>query len=119
MTGRQAQRKGASGERELAALLSAMFNADVRRGSSPYLPGIIAPDILGLPGVHIEVKRRGLFSLPSAMRQSQADAAPGETPIVCHRGNVARWLVTCELSDLPRLADAVTRLTRPAHDPTA
>ncbi len=88
-----------------------MFACDCRRGASPYLPGLLAPDVIGLPGVHIEVKRRGLFSLPSAMRQSQADAAPGETPIVCHRGNGSPWLVTVELSDLPRLAAAVNRLT--------
>lgn len=111
MTGRTAQRKGARGERELAAVLSAMFATPCRKGSSPYLPGIVAPDILGLPGVHIEVKRRGLFSLPSAVRQSQQDAAPDETPVVCHRANGERWLVTCELADLPRLVKALADRT--------
>jgi hypothetical protein len=114
MTGRTAQRKGKRGEIELAAVLSAMFRCDCRRGASPYLPGMIAPDVIGLPGIHVEVKRRGLFSLPSALRQSQADALPDETPIVAHRPNRCPWIVSVALSDLPRLAAAITSLTAKA-----
>lgn len=110
MTGRGVQRKGARAERELAEILSAMFHTECRRGASPYLPGIIAPDILGLPAVHIEVKRRERFSLPAALRQSQADARAGDVPVVCHRPNRCPWIVSCWLSDLPALAAAIVKL---------
>jgi hypothetical protein len=116
MTGRGAQRKGKRGECELAAVLSRLFACDCRRGAAPFLPGFTAPDVYGLPGVHVESKRRGLFSLPAAVRQSQADARPDETAVVCHRANGERWLVTCELADLPRLAAAVASLTATAPD---
>jgi hypothetical protein len=111
MNGRGAQWKGKRGECELAAVLSALFACDCRRGAPPFLPGFVAPDVIGALGLHIEVKRRGLFSLPAAVRQSQADARPDETPVVMHRANGERRLVTCELSDLPRLAAAVASLT--------
>ena len=52
--GKSSQRKGAAGERELAALLSAAGYACQRGGSLSF--GEV-PDVLGLPGIHIEVKR--------------------------------------------------------------
>lgn len=52
--GKSSQRKGAAGERELAALLSAAGYECQRGGSLSF--GEI-PDVLGLPGIHIECKR--------------------------------------------------------------
>jgi hypothetical protein len=98
-------------ERELASLLSAMFRVECRKGSSPYLSGFEAADVLGLPGIHIEAKRRAVLSLPAAVRQSQQDACPGDVPIVCHRPNRCGWMVSLSLDDLPRLAAAVASLT--------
>ncbi len=110
MTGRGAQRKGADGEAELARVLSAMFGVECRRGASPYLPGIIAPDVYGLPGLHVEVKRRERVALPSALRQAKRDAPAGAVAIVAHRGNRQPWIVAVELVDLPQLARAVGEL---------
>ena len=50
----KSHRKGADGEWELAALLSAAGYECQRGGSLSF--GEI-PDVLGLPGIHIEVKR--------------------------------------------------------------
>lgn len=53
-TGRKSQRKGADGERELAALLRE-YGYPVERGGSLSFGEV--PDLTGLPGVHIECKR--------------------------------------------------------------
>jgi hypothetical protein len=103
MTPRSSQRKGKQGELELADKLSSLFGVQCRRMASAYLPGLIAPDVYGLPGIHIEVKRRERVTLHAAIRQARHDAVD-RTPIVAHRGNRHGWLVTCELQDLPTLA---------------
>jgi len=51
--GKSSQRKGADGERELANILREHGYTVERGGSLPYGK---APDLMGLPGVHIEVK---------------------------------------------------------------
>lgn len=117
MTGRGAQKKGADGEREVAALLSALFGVEVRRGAGPYLPGWRAPDIYGVPGVHFEVKRRERFSLPAALRQAHYDAGD-DVPVVVHRSSHERWLVTLLLEDLPGLVEALEVLPALARGQT-
>jgi len=60
LIGRSSQRKGADGERELANILRE-HGYTVERGGS--LSFGEAPDLTGLPGVHIEVKRRERLEL--------------------------------------------------------
>ena len=109
MTPRGSQRKGATGEREVAGLLSQMFGVEVQRGASPYLPGWRAPDIFGVPGIHFEVKRRERFSLPAALRQAHYDAGD-DVPVVVHRASHERWLVSLLLADLPGLVAALQKV---------
>ncbi len=111
MTGRASQRKGSRAERELAAILSGLLGVECRKGSSPFLPGIVAPDVIGLPGIHCETKRRERFSIPAAMNQAAADARRGDVAIVAHRPNRHGWMLTVRLTDLPRLAAAVMAIT--------
>ena len=47
--------KGARGERELAEILRC-YGFSARRGQQ-YRGGADSPDVMGLPGIHIEVKR--------------------------------------------------------------
>ena len=89
-------RKGADGERELAALLrSEGFDID-RGGTQTY--GTV-PDLSGLPGIHIEVKRTEKLNLLEAIKQAIRDAVNGELPAVFHRRNREPWLVTMTLDD--------------------
>jgi len=106
--GQRSQRKGAAGERELAAMLTDLLGVPCQRASGMYLPGIIAPDVL-IAGdqLHIEAKRRETVCLPAALRQAKADARQGQVPIVAHRPNRCGWMVTVDLRDLVRLANAV------------
>lgn len=52
--GSKSQRKGARGEQELAAVLR-QYGYEIRRGGSLSFGEV--PDLVGLLGVHIEVKR--------------------------------------------------------------
>ena len=95
-------RKGADGERELAAILEAEGYAMQRGGTESYGT---RPDLYGLPGVHVEVKRVEKLNVWEAMQQSIRDAARfGDgAPAVFHRRNRKPWLVTMLLADWLKL----------------
>lgn len=61
---RSSQRKGAGGERELATLLHE-HGYDIERGGC--LSYGTVPDLTGLPGIHIEVKRVEKLNIGEAM----------------------------------------------------
>ena len=84
--------KGKAGELELAHVLQE-YGYEARRGHYP------EPDVLGIPGVHIECKRREQLRILEWMEQSKKDAKPGEIPVVMHRVNRGEWLVTMRLTD--------------------
>ena len=100
--GRGSQRKGADGERELQALLTECGYPVSRGGSQTF--GQV-PDLIGLPGIHIEVKRVEKLNISEAMRQAVADADRFHdgSPAVFHRRNRQPWLVTMRLTDWLKL----------------
>ena len=102
MGGKKSQRKGAVGERELAALLSAAGYECQRGGSLSF--GEI-PDILGLPGIHIECKRVERLNVGEAMEQAirDSDRMLDGMPALFHRRNRKPWLVTMRLEDWLKL----------------
>lgn len=84
--------KGKRGELEAAHLLQE-YGYDARR--SQQFAGMNGDaDVVGLPGMHIEVKRVEKLNLENAMEQSARDARENEIPIVLHRKNRCEWLVT-------------------------
>ena len=95
-------RKGADGERELAAILEAEGFQMERGGTESFGT---APDLSGLPGIHIEVKRVEKLNIFVAMAQAIRDAARFRDgyPAVFHRRNRKPWLVTMLLSDWLRM----------------
>jgi len=100
--GKSSQRKGAAGERELAALLSAAGYECQRGGSLSF--GEI-PDVLGLPGIHIECKRVEKLNVGEAMEQAirDSDRMLDGMPAMFHRRNRKPWLVTMRLEDWLKL----------------
>ena len=104
------KRKGKAGELEAAAELRRVLGVEARRGVQ-YAGGPDSPDVVGLPGVHIEVKRTERLNIREAIEQAMRDAG-ADVPIVLHRQNRTPWLVTVALVALPRLAHAVTDLPR-------
>lgn len=93
--------KGKRGELELAKILRE-HGYDARRGQQ--FSGINGDaDVLGLPGIHLEVKRVEALNIEKAMEQSRRDARDGEMPTVFHRKNGKPWLVTMDLEDFMTL----------------
>ena len=92
------QRKGRAGELELARLL--------QDHGYPVEPGQavsfgVTPDLVGLPGIHIECKRVERLNVSEAMAQAIRDAERFQdgAPTLFHRRNRQPWLVTMRLED--------------------
>ena len=92
------KQKGGRGEREFAALCREHGYDNVQRGQQ-FQGGVDSPDVKGLPGVHIEVKRVERLNIHEAMAQSIRDAGGKALPIVAHRRNRDDWLVTMKAVD--------------------
>lgn len=95
------RQKGARGEREIAKILRQRGH-DARRGQQ-YCGINGDADVVGLPGVHIEVKRVEALNIDKAMEQAERDARPGEMPVVFHRKNGRKWKVTLRIEDFMEL----------------
>ena len=95
--GRASRDKGANGERELANILRDFYGYPVKRGSV----FLGQSDLIGLSGIHPEVKRVEKLNVHTAMEQAKAEAAKREDglPTVFHRRNRTEWLVTMRLED--------------------
>lgn len=95
------RRKGKEGELELARILRE-YGFDARRGQQ-YSGASGDADVIGLPGIHIECKRVEQLNLAKALAQSTIDARAGERPVVIHRRNGEKWMVTMSLMDFIEL----------------
>ena len=98
MSGKKSQRKGADGERELAALLRE-YGYPIERGGSCSFGE--APDLTGLPSIHIECKRTETLRLSEWMAQAERDAQRlGDgAPAVFYRRSRSPWCVVMKLED--------------------
>lgn len=94
--GRKSRAKGKAGELEVAALLRA-HGFDGKRGAQ-FKGGIDSPDVAGLPGHHIEVKRVEDFRPYDALEQAERDAGGVCVPVVLHRRNGRKWLAVLDAS---------------------
>jgi hypothetical protein len=101
--GKPSRDKGKTGEREAAAVWSALFGVPMRRSQQYCGRSDESDDIVGQPGVSIEVKRRERLNLGAAVSRAVEDAADGNVAVVLHRSNHQPWLVTLRLNDLPEL----------------
>lgn len=99
--------KGAGGERELAHELE-KYGYSARRGQQ-FCGANGDADVEGVPGLHIECKRVERLNIHKAMKQSRRDAREADVPVVIHRKNRTKWLVTLDL-------DEFMKLWRDAHE---
>lgn len=92
------QRKGRAGELELARLLQTN-GIDARPGQAVSYGS--TPDVVGIPGVHAEIKRVERLNVPAAMAQAVRDSEKFNDgkPVLFHRRNRSPWLVTMRLED--------------------
>lgn len=89
------KRKGKKGELDFAKFCREQ-GYDVRRGQQ--YNGLEGEDVVGLPGIHVEVKRVERLNIYDAITQSKRDAQ-GKIPIVAHRRNNCEWLITMRAED--------------------
>ncbi len=87
--------KGKRGEREWASYCR-FEGYDCRRGQQ--YSGIEGEDVVGLPGIHQEVKRVEKLNLEKALAQAIRESN-GKIPIVAHRRNNEPWRVTMTAED--------------------
>lgn len=91
------KRKGKSGENEVAHVFQDK-GFDAHRGQQ-YCGLQGDADVVGVPYLHLEVKRTNRLQLDKAMEQSQRDAREGEIPTVVHRKDRQEWRITLTLED--------------------
>lgn len=87
------KQKGKRGELEAANLLRDLGFKDVRRTAqyNGKETGSLA-DLIGIDGVHIEVKRNEHLNIYEAVEQMQRDAKEGESLLLMMRKNNKPWL---------------------------
>lgn len=90
--------KGKRAELQIAHYLQEHGYKDARR-SQQYCGINSDADVVGLPGIHVEVKMVERLNIDKAMQQSIRDAREGEKPAVFHRKNRQPWKVTMLLDD--------------------
>ena len=95
---RMQREKGKRGEREVAKILQEAGYSNARRGQQ-FCGKSGDADVIGLPNVHIEVKRTEQCRAYDYWDQSVADAREGEIPIVVHRQSGKEWLAIMAFDD--------------------
>lgn len=96
--------KGKRGERMCAAKMRE-YGYEARRGIQ-YQGSPESPDVVGVPGLHIEVKFTEKLRLWDAVEQSIRDAGENEIPVVMHKKNKSDWLCILKLEDFMTLYQA-------------
>lgn len=99
--GRSSRTKGKNAELEIMHILRDFYGYPVRRGKVYYHES----DVVGLPGIHIEVKRREPMALRDAMVQAVREARIREDgmPTVFARADRRPWIVCSLYNDLARM----------------
>lgn len=100
--GSKSVQKGANGEREVMAILRDHGYPVERGGTQSYGQ---RPDLYGLDGVHLEIKRSERAQIWEWMKQSQEDAKRFQdgAATVIFRRNRSEWLICMTLTDWLKL----------------
>jgi len=99
------KRKGKVAELAFAHFMCDTFGFKCRRGMQ-YSGTPESPDVVGLDGIHIEVKHREHLNLHEAMEQAKRECG-GNIPLVAHRKNHTEWLLTIRAKDLTKFLLAI------------
>jgi len=91
-------KKGKVGEREVANIFKD-YGFDGARRSQQYAGINHDADVVGLPNMHVEVKRVEQLNIDKAVEQMQRDKRDSELGMVAHRKNRKDWKVTMDLDE--------------------
>lgn len=106
--GKASRDKGVAGEREFAAFVREAWPGagEAVRSGNQYRGGEIAPDITGVAGWWIEVKRKRLDAsqMKNLIKATSDSRDSGCKPVVAHRKDYdERWMVTLWAKDFTDL----------------
>lgn len=104
VNGKQKGKRGELDARDHVTEVLGLAKGDIRRSQQYCGRGEDSADIVGLNGIHMEVKRTEKLVLYKALDQAITDAKNGNIPIVLHRKNRREWVVIVRLTDLPELS---------------
>lgn len=97
------KRKGKTGELEFTKFAKEQSGETVRRTAQYNGKELDSKaDVVGLPGVHVEVKRVENLNVDKALEQATRDVGENKDndfPIVAHRKNQKKWKVTMYADD--------------------
>lgn len=91
------KRKGKVGELELCEVLR-NYGFEARRGRQ-YKGTSDSPDVIGIPGFHIECKRCEQGNIYAWLDQATEEAGKDSIPVVMHRRNGREWVVIIGLDE--------------------
>ena len=83
--------KGKKAELEIARIFRQHGYIDAKR-SQQYCGADGDGDVIGVPNLHIEVKRRQAFDIKASLKQAEDDAREGMLPVVFYRANRKPWV---------------------------
>lgn len=95
--------KGKRTERQAAALLRDLFGIAARR-SVQYCGRAGDADLQTVDGLHVEVKARKSIAALRFFEQAQADAKPGELPMVMMKEDRSDFFILIRAQDFPAVA---------------
>jgi hypothetical protein len=76
------------------------FSQVQRGGQLPFQKGDKLADVIGLAGVHLEIKNVEKLNVREAEEQAEADCQKsGRLPILAHKKNRKPWLITMRADD--------------------
>ena len=107
------KQKGKKGELEVAKIFkdngfkntrrSQQYSGDKKEGD---------PDIKGVDGLHIEVKRREKLNIENAIKQVKKDKKDDDIGIIVHRKNREDYKVTLSVDDFFKIFKEYNKNTR-------
>lgn len=101
--GKRERERGKRGELEVARITNEELDIEDARRGQQYAGGPDSPDVIGLPGFHLEVKRVETLRLNDSIEQSENDAADDEVPCVVFRKNGQPWRIILPYRDFLKL----------------
>lgn len=100
--------KGKRFERAVAKTLAALFPhvaKNARRGRQ-YSGSPDSPDVVAMPGVHVEAKHVERLNIWDALAQAERDAGD-QIPIVIFKRNRSKMFMAMRLEDAPAFVDLI------------
>jgi len=108
LRGKGSRTKGGSGEREIVALCQEIGFTGARRNFQSGGQG--GGDIIGVPNVHLEIKRRETVEIWKWIGQAEGDCRPTDIALVGFRRSRSKWYGVMDLAELLELVHELQEL---------